>query len=111
MERRRRQRRSDSVTRGARLQSWLLDVFALYGFNPWRTVVWMTMFVVLFAGVWWWAAQGCERDSCKDESVYAMSLKGQLWPGRQERRGEISGVLTARLFARRVPPVRQSWLQ
>src|SRR5262245_13901338 len=76
IERRRRQRRSASVTRGARLQSWLLDVFALYGFNPWRTVVWMTMFVVLFAGVWWWAAQGCERDTCKDETVYAMSLKG-----------------------------------
>jgi hypothetical protein len=76
IERRRRQRRSASVTRGARLQSWLLDVFALYGFNPWRTVVWMTMFVMLFAGVWWWAAQGCERDSCKDETVYAMSLKG-----------------------------------
>jgi hypothetical protein len=76
IERRRRQRRSASVTRGARLQSWLLDVFALYGFNPWRTVVWMTMFVVLFAGIWWWAAQGCERDTCKDETVYAMSLKG-----------------------------------
>jgi hypothetical protein len=86
IERRRRQRRSDSVTRGARLQSWLLDVFALYGFNPWRTVVWMTMFVVLFAGVWWWAAQGCERDTCKDETVYAMSLKGNY--GQDDKSAE-----------------------
>jgi hypothetical protein len=86
IERRRRQRRSASVTRGARLQSWLLDVFALYGFNPWRTVVWMTTFVVLFAGVWWWAALGCERDSCKDETVYAMSLKGNY--GQDDKSAE-----------------------
>jgi len=86
IERRRRQRRSASVTRGARLQSWLLDVFALYGFNPWRTVVWMTAFVVLFAGIWWWAAQGCERDSCKDETVYAMSLKGNY--GQDDKSAE-----------------------
>jgi len=26
------------ATRGARLQHWLLDVFALYGFKTWRTV-------------------------------------------------------------------------
>ena len=76
VERRRRERRSAATTRSARLQSWLLDVFALYGFNPWRTVVWMTAFVLLFAGLWWWAAQGCERDDCKDETVYAMARKG-----------------------------------
>jgi hypothetical protein len=86
IERRRRHRRSASVTRGARLQSWLLDVFALYGFNPWRTVVWATLFVILFAGVWWWAAQGCERDSCKDETVYAMSLKGNY--GQDDKSAE-----------------------
>jgi hypothetical protein len=86
IERRRRQRRSASVTRGARLQGWLLDVFALYGFNPWRTVLWMTAFVMLFAGVWWWAAQGCERDSCKDETVYAMSLKGNY--GQDDKSAE-----------------------
>src|SRR5262245_24205017 len=86
IERRRRHRRSASVTRGARLQSWLLDVFALYGFNPWRTVVWMTLFVFLFAGVWWWAAQGCQQDSCKDETVYAMSLKGNY--GQDDKSAE-----------------------
>jgi hypothetical protein len=91
IERRRRQRRSATTSRSARLQSWLLDVFALYGFNPWRTVVWMTTLVLVFAGIWWWAAQGCERDDCKDEAVYAMALKGdyggeekvvmQMYPG------------------------------
>ena len=74
--RRRRQRRSVSASRGAWLQNWLLDVFALYGFNPWRTVIWMAVFVLVFAGVWWWAALGCERADCKDENVFVMALKG-----------------------------------
>jgi len=68
------------------IEGRLLDVFALYGFNPWRTVLWMTTFVVLFAGVWWWAAQGCERDTCKDETVYAMSLKGNY--GQDDKSAE-----------------------
>jgi hypothetical protein len=54
----------------------LLDVFALYGFNPWRTVVWMVLFVALFTGIWAWAASGCSRPDCKDEQVFAMALKG-----------------------------------
>ena len=86
IERRRRQRRSASVTRSARLQGWLLDVFALYGFNPWRTVLWMAAFVLLFAGVWWLAAEGCERDDCKDEAVFAMALKGNY--GQDDRSAE-----------------------
>jgi phage baseplate assembly protein gpV len=84
--RRRRQRRSASVTRGARLQGWLLDVFALYGYNPWRTVLWMAAFVLLFAGIWWWAAEGCGREDCKDESVFAMALKGNY--GQDDRSAE-----------------------
>lgn len=76
IERRRRQRRSASTGKSARLQSWLLDVFALYGFNPWRTVLWSLGFVLAFAGLWWWAAAGCGREDCKDEKVYVMSLKG-----------------------------------
>ena len=76
IERRRRQRQSASTGKSARLQSWLLDVFALYGFNPWRTVLWSIGFVLVFGGLWWWAALGCGRDDCKDEQVYVMSLKG-----------------------------------
>jgi hypothetical protein len=59
--RRRRQRKGRSTGRGAKLQGWLLDVFALYGFNPWRTIIWMAFFVLAFAGIWWSAAQGCAR--------------------------------------------------
>ncbi len=76
--RRRRQRASASASKSAKLQGWLLDVFALYGYNPWRTVVWMALFVVMFAGLWQWAAHGCARADCKDESVYAMALKGDF---------------------------------
>ncbi|MBO0765083.1 MAG: hypothetical protein J2P50_10910 [Hyphomicrobiaceae bacterium] len=75
---RRRHRRSASASRGARLQGWFLDVFALYGFNPWRTVVWMGAFVALFAGIWSWAATGCAQADCKDESVFVMALKGNF---------------------------------
>ena len=52
---RRRQPATERFDRApARLQDWLLDVFALYGFNPWRTVIWMGVLVLVFAGVWTW---------------------------------------------------------
>ncbi len=76
--RRRRHRKGRSTGRGAKLQGWLLDVFALYGFNPWRTIIWMAIFVLLFAGVWFWAAQGCAREDCKDEQVFVMALKSNF---------------------------------
>ena len=49
--RRRRERRSNSLTSAGRWQNRLLDWFALYGHNPWRTVMWMAVVVVMFAGV------------------------------------------------------------
>jgi hypothetical protein len=85
---RRRHRHSASASRSARLQGWFLDVFALYGFNPWRTVVWMLIFVGLFAGIWSWAAAGCDRADCKDERVFVMALKGNF--GQDDARAEAS---------------------
>ena len=76
--RRRRQRKGRSAGRSARLQGWLLDVFALYGFNPWRTVMWMAFFILVFAGAWTWAAQGCAREDCKDEQAFVMALKSNF---------------------------------
>lgn len=76
--RRRRHRRAASASKSARIQGWLLDVFALYGFNPWRTVVWAIAFIMLFAGVWHYAATGCLRSDCKDETVFVMALKGEF---------------------------------
>ena len=76
--RRRRHRKGRSTGHGAKLQGWLLDVFALYGFNPWRTIIWMALFVLLFAAVWFWAAQGCAREDCKDEQVFVMALKSNF---------------------------------
>lgn len=75
---RRRHRKSASASRGARLQGWFLDVFALYGFNPWRTVMWMVLVVGLFAGVWALAARNCGLPGCKDEQVFVMALKGNF---------------------------------
>jgi hypothetical protein len=65
------------------VQGLFLDVFALYGFNPWRTVLWSVAFVLLFAGVWGFAARGCQRADCKDESVFVMALKGNF--GQDDR--------------------------
>jgi hypothetical protein len=75
---RRRHRKSASASHGTRLQGWFLDVFALYGFNPWRTVVWMLLLVALFAGVWSAAAWECSEAGCKDEQVFVMALKGNF---------------------------------
>lgn len=76
--RRRRHRRGASASRAAKLQGMFLDLFALYGFNPWRTVLWSVFFVMLFAGIWAWASRDCERADCKDETVYVMALKGNF---------------------------------
>lgn len=84
--RRRRQRRSVSAGRLQRLQNWLLDVFALYGFNPWRTVIWMMFFVLSFGAVWSFAATGCAERDCKDEQVFVMALKGNF--GQNDAKSE-----------------------
>lgn len=74
--RRRRERRSSTVGFWVWLQSFLLDVLALYGFNPWRTIGWMTSVVLLFAGVWFWAALDCRERGCSDESVFVRAKLG-----------------------------------
>lgn len=84
--RRRRQRRSASAGWLQRLQSWLLDVFALYGFNPWRTVIWMIVLVLSFGAVWSLAATGCSQRDCKDEQVFVMALKGNF--GQNDAKSE-----------------------
>lgn len=83
---RRRHRKSASASRGTRLQGWFLDVFALYGFNPWRTVTWMALVVGLFAGLWALAAQDCAKPDCKDEQVFVMALKGNF--GQDDSKSE-----------------------
>jgi hypothetical protein len=84
--RRRRQRSSVSSGRLARLQNWCLDVFALYGFNPWRTVIWTIVFVLSFGAVWSLAATGCAQRDCKDEQVFVMALKGNF--GQNDAKSE-----------------------
>jgi hypothetical protein len=73
--RRRRERRSAASTPGGRWQNRLLDWFALYGHNPWRTVIWMAVFVIGFAGVWAGAQRLCAEPQCFDESVLVIRNK------------------------------------
>ena len=78
IERRRWHRRSQSVKKLTQLQSYLLDLFALFGFNPWRTIGWMCVFVILFSGIWYTAAMNCTRSGCTDETVYVRSEYGRF---------------------------------
>ena len=75
IERRRRERRSRWSTRIGRAESLFLDWFALYGFNPWRSVMWMAAVIGLFAGVWAWAATECRTTGCFDERVFVTSKR------------------------------------
>jgi hypothetical protein len=78
---RRRLERSSHATRT--LQRWqggFLDMFALYGFNPWRTVAWMVAFIALFAGFWAWAGGQCANSGCRDESVFVMTNRDAYTP-------------------------------
>lgn len=67
---RRRARKAYAVTRGERWQSRLLDWFALYGFNPWRTVAWMLFVVAAYSVLWSWAAGYCTEAGCVDETIF-----------------------------------------
>ncbi len=73
--RRRRERASRWSTVSGRWESRFLDWFALYGFNPWRTVAWMIATVLLFAGVWAWAAADCRARGCFDEGVFVVAKR------------------------------------
>lgn len=75
IERRRRERLSRWSTSSARWESRFLDWFALYGFNPWRTVLWMAAIIVLFAGIWAWSATHCARSGCFDERIFVTAKR------------------------------------
>ncbi len=75
IERRRRERASRWATFAGRWESRFLDWFALYGFNPWRTVLWMALVIALFAGLWSWSSTGCREKGCFDETVFVTTKR------------------------------------
>ena len=76
----RHERKSHMAGFGSRLQGLVLDWCALYGFNPWRTVLWMTLVVLLFAGVWSSAHSYCEKPGCLDETVFVVTNRDAYTP-------------------------------
>jgi hypothetical protein len=76
----RHERKSHMTRFGARMQGLVLDWFALYGFNPWRTVVWMTFVVLLFAGIFSAAHTYCDRPGCLDETVFVVTNRDAYTP-------------------------------
>lgn len=83
--RRRRESNSHSTTVGQRWQGRILDVFALYGYNPWRTVVWMAVIVLAFAAIFAVAARHCQLDGCLDESVFVVTNRDAYTPETFQR--------------------------
>lgn len=80
--RRRMEQSSHATGTLQRLQGGLLDTFALYGFNPWRTVAWMGVFVLMFAALWAWAGGQCQQSGCSDETVFVMTNRDAYTPNR-----------------------------
>ena len=48
--------------------------------------MWIVGFILIFGGIWWWAALACTRSDCKDERVYVMALKGNY--GQDDAKSE-----------------------
>jgi hypothetical protein len=81
----RRERKSHMTGLGSRLQGVFLDWCALYGYNPWRTVMWMAVVVLLFAGIFSSAHSYCERPGCMDESVFVLTNRDAYTPETFQR--------------------------
>ncbi|MEO0730669.1 MAG: hypothetical protein AAFY64_09830, partial [Pseudomonadota bacterium] len=62
-------RRAASATSADRWQNRLRDWLALYGFNPWRTVLWMVAVILFCASLFGWAATLCAEAGCHDETI------------------------------------------
>jgi len=76
----RHERKSQMAGFGSRLQGLVLDWCALYGYNPWRTVLWMAAVVLLFAGAFSIAHGYCEQTGCLDESVFVVTNRDAYTP-------------------------------
>jgi len=70
---RRRERGAYALTHITRWESRLLDWVALYGFNPWRTVLIGIAMLIIFTGVWSWASSRCEEVGCFDQRIFLMT--------------------------------------
>ena len=66
---------SASLSLLGKLQSRFMDIFTLYGFSPWRTVLWMFVFVLGFAVLWGFSAAQCTAPGCMDETVFVMTKR------------------------------------
>ena len=86
IERRRRERLSHASTRLGRLENRLLDWTALFGFSPMRTVTWCLVLILLFAGVWGWAAGKCTNPGCFDQTVFVTSNRDAYSSDQFEQR-------------------------
>lgn len=79
IERRVRQRLADDMPVFNRLISRLLHFFADYGFNPWKTVCWSGISVVLCAAFYWTAGLYCAANShCAADGAYLRVLAGDV---------------------------------
>jgi len=76
----RRRQRSMSASAYACWQNRVFDWFAVYGFNPWRTVVWMVAVVLVFATIFAWSETFCADRGCSDNSILIMTATNGYAP-------------------------------
>ncbi|MES9944998.1 MAG: hypothetical protein ABW080_08595 [Candidatus Thiodiazotropha sp.] len=61
-----------------RVVSSMLHLFADYGYNPWKTIVWCLAFIVAFGFVYHLASLDCEMRSCLDATVFVPVMAGDV---------------------------------
>lgn len=86
IERRVAQRYAKGMPAAARTLSWMLHQLADYGFNPWKTVGWSALLVLLFALVYFGAAYdaGSPDDPLAfNQKVFVQTLAADFTPGAQ----------------------------
>jgi len=76
------ERSSHAMRTLQRWQGGFLDMFALYGFNPRRSVAWVVAFIALFATFWAWAGGQCTLSGCRDETVFVMTNRDAYTPDK-----------------------------
>lgn len=78
IERRVSYRYSKAAPWRERVVSSMLHLFADYGYNPWKTIIWCLAFIVAFGFIYQLASLDCEKRGCLDATVFVPVMAGDV---------------------------------